>query len=83
MSEARCPPEAGIHQRPAISLNCGCQVRMGVLVEAGGGYRAQPIAMYPRPEHQLSIDKHSPLRGGPPNVMSTYGFSLWRAVNSC
>ena len=56
---------------------------MGVLVEAGGGYRAQPIAMYPRPEHQLSIDKHGPLRGGPPNVMSTYGFSLWRAVNSC
>jgi len=45
-SGARYSPEAGIHIRPEGSFNCEWRKNRGVLVEAGGEYRAQPNGIH-------------------------------------
>jgi hypothetical protein len=53
---ARCSPKAGIHLRPIVGCSCEKAVLMGVLVEAGGGYRAKPFVTHPKATKQIRVD---------------------------
>jgi hypothetical protein len=55
-SGARCSPKAGIHLRPIAGRSCEKAVLMGVLVEAGGGYRAKLFATHPKATKQIRVD---------------------------
>ena len=55
-SGARCSPKAGIHLRPVAGRNFEKAVLMGVLVEAGGGYRAKPFVAHPKATMQTRVD---------------------------
>ena len=43
-----CPSQAGIHLGLGMTRNCEQRVPIGLLVEAGDGYRAQPNMDVPK-----------------------------------